>query len=113
MTKPTSYFQRLTMFGDVENIRELNRKDDRFKLQFVLSYKKKYFDKITDKSIEATTKWNCEVRSKYAEVLSKKIKEGMFVVVEGEIKADDTIKEGVKIIVTYVTPVFFEEELNG
>jgi hypothetical protein len=101
------------MEGDVSDIVIINKENDRFKLQFDLAYKKKYYDKVQDKSIEATTVWKCEVRSKYAEVLSKKLSDGMFVMVEYELKADDTVKEGVRLIVSYVTPRFFEEEVNG
>lgn len=110
MSKPTSYYQRDVMQGDVSNIQILNKENDRFKLLFVLTYVEKYFDKITNKSVKSITKWNCEVRSKYAEVLSKKLVDGMFVFIEGKIKLDNTSKEGIKFVVTFVTPVFFEDE---
>jgi hypothetical protein len=113
MNKPISYYQRGFMEGEVENINIVNKENDRFKLQFDLSYKKRYYDNVQNKSVECTTKWKVEVRSKYAETLSKKLKEGMFVIVEYELKADDTTKEGIRLIASYVTPRFFEEELNG
>jgi predicted ATP-dependent Lon-type protease len=113
MNRPNSYYQKTFMEGDVSDIRILDKENDRFKLLFKLTYKKKYFDKVKNIAVENTTVWDCEVRSKYAEVLSKKLTEGMFVIIECELKEDDTVKKGVKLIVSFVTPRFFEEELNG